>query len=272
MRDELTCWDALRHRGFTGQEAALAIVGQPPTDDTATNAKAALVLELMRHNYEQAREWFAIPQREQEKLKPPEVLLVSEAMQDVREGNLVMRDATIAGDHPYCAWPRLTEQVPILFAGEIQRKVSAIGFIAWSLSKLADFDRQTFTRDVLAHWVQEVGASTLYPFTRVVTPPSGAADHTLAPATGHEPAAVVLQHTTKGTRRDILTPVIEHAQNLCKDPQDTAEVWGRLHTLSNEQHSVLLHGEGKAIAYTEGDETKFLTRKKLRDRLRNKKA
>ena len=79
--------------------------------------------------------------------------------------------------------------------------------------------------------------------------------------------ATAVQHTTKGRRRDILTPVIEHAQSLCKNPLDTAEVWGQLHTLTAQKHTVLLHLEGDAVVYTDGDNTKKLTRKNLSDRL-----
>ena len=75
-------------------------------------------------------------------------------------------------------------------------------------------------------------------------------------------------HTTKETRRDILTPVIEHAQSLCKDPWDVAEVWGQFDTLTAQKYSVLSHWEGKAVSYRYGDDDKKLTRKNLGDRLR----
>lgn len=162
MRDELTCWEVVLE--FTGKQAALAIIGQADTDATETHTNARLVLERMRHDYEETREWFVTPLEEQEKRSPPKVLLVSTAMQDAREGDLVMRDAV--ADHPYSVWPRTSEQISILFAGELQRKVSVIGFTAWSLSKLSDFDRQTFSRDVLACWLQKVDVTSLYPFTR----------------------------------------------------------------------------------------------------------
>ena len=78
-------------------------------------------------------------------------------------------------------------------------------------------------------------------------------------------------HTTNDTRRDILTPVIEHAQSLCKDQWDVAEVWGQFHKLAGVQYLVLLHVEGNSIAYTDGDETKFLKRKVLAERIRRQK-
>ena len=90
--------------------------------------------------------------------------------------------------------------------------------------------------------------------------------------TNPAPASAVRVNTTKGQRRDILTPVIEHAQSLCKHPLDTSEVWGQLHKLAGVQYLVLLHIEGNAIAYTDGDDTKHLTRKKLANRLKRQQG
>jgi hypothetical protein len=83
------------------------------------------------------------------------------------------------------------------------------------------------------------------------------------------PAPVIeaMRHDTRDTRRSTLKPVIEHAQSLCNDPWDTAEVWGQLHTLTAQKHTVLMHLEGDAVVYTDGDNTKKLTRKNLGERL-----
>lgn len=79
-------------------------------------------------------------------------------------------------------------------------------------------------------------------------------------------------HTTKGKRSDTLTPVIEHAQSLCKNLKQnewgTAEVWGQLHTLTAQNYTVLLHLEGDSVVYTDGDNTKKLNKKSLGDRLK----
>lgn len=79
-------------------------------------------------------------------------------------------------------------------------------------------------------------------------------------------------HTTKGKRSDTLTPVIEHAQSLCKNLKQnewgTAEVWGQLHTLTAQNYTVLLHLEGNSVVYTDGDNTKKLNKKSLGDRLK----
>jgi len=134
MRDDLTCWDYVPE--FTGQQAALAIVGQPPTDDPATLRKAMPVLDLMRRAYEGTRRWFADAPEDGD--TPPRGLLVSVAMQAAQGRTTTELDAAGAGD---------------------------VRFLTWLRTPMADFDRQHFARDVLARWVQDVGASTLYPFT-----------------------------------------------------------------------------------------------------------
>jgi hypothetical protein len=133
MRDELTAWDYVPE--FTGQQAALAIVGQAQADDTATNAKAAPVLELLRRAYEGTRRWFADAPEDGD--TAPMGLLVSVEMQ--------------------AAQGRTSAELAAAGAGDVR-------FLTWLRTPMADFDRQTFTRDVLARWVQEVGASSLYPF------------------------------------------------------------------------------------------------------------
>lgn len=133
MRDELTCWDYVPE--FTGQQAALAIVGEPDTDDPATLRKAMPVLDLMRRAYEGTRRWFADAPEDDD--TAPRGLLMSVAMQEARGRTNAELAAAGAGD---------------------------VRFLTWLRTPMADFDRQTFTRDVLARWVQEVGASSLYPF------------------------------------------------------------------------------------------------------------
>lgn len=136
MRDDLTCWDAVRHRGFTGQEAALAMVGEPETDEPAKLRKAMPVLELVRASYEGTRRWFADAPEDDD--TAPRGLLVSVEMQ--------------------AAQGRTSAELAAAGAGDVR-------FLTWLRTPMADFDRQTFTREVLARWVQEVGASSVYPFT-----------------------------------------------------------------------------------------------------------
>lgn len=136
MRNELTCWDYVPE--FTGQEAALAIVGEPQSDQLATLHKAMPVLNLMRRAYDAARRWFSDEPAEGD--IPPIGLLVSVEMQIAR--GRISAELTAAG-------------------------ADDVRFLTWLRTSMADFDRQTFTRDVLARWVQEVGASSLYSFERL---------------------------------------------------------------------------------------------------------
>jgi hypothetical protein len=136
MRDDLTAWDYVPE--FTGQQAALAIVGLPPTDDPAALLKVAPVLERLRDAYEATRRWYADAPAGGD--TPPHGLVVSVEMQT--------------------AQGRISTELASIGAGDWR-------FLTWLRTPMADFDRQVFTRDVLARWVQEVGASSLYPFTSV---------------------------------------------------------------------------------------------------------
>lgn len=133
MREHLTAWAYVPE--FTGAQAALAIVGRSPTDDPHTVPEARPVLDLIRRAYEGTRRWFA--DAPEDGAAPPRGLLVSVEMQ--------------------AAQGRTSAELAAAGAGDVR-------FLTWLRTPMADFDRQTFTRDVLARWVQEVGASTLYPF------------------------------------------------------------------------------------------------------------
>ncbi|MFY9182678.1 MAG: hypothetical protein WBK09_03275 [Limnohabitans sp.] len=133
MREHLTPWDYVPE--FTGQQAALAIIGQPPSDDPENLTRTLPVLELMRRAYEGTRRWFANAPGDAD--TAPRGLLVSVEMQAARG--------------------RTTEDLAAAGAGDVR-------FMTWLRTPMADFDRQHFAPDVLARWVQEVGASSLYPF------------------------------------------------------------------------------------------------------------
>lgn len=133
-------------------------------------------------------------------------------------------------------------------------------------SKNAKFTSILCVREICAAMPSFPNAATPAP----VVAADGPEPQTAQATTGNTPR--VERHTTKGKRSDTLTPVIEHAQSLCKslkqDEWDTAEVWGKLHTLTAQNYTVLLHLEGDAVVYTDGDNTKKLTKKMLGDRLR----
>jgi hypothetical protein len=121
-------------------------------------------------------------------------------------------------------------------------------------------------------WLKSCGGPILRETTKV-EPAAAEFPATSTESVAQQPApnTKALHHTSKDQRRNILRPVIEHAQSLCKDPWDTAEVWGQMHKLANDQYLVLLHCEDSAIAYTDGDQTKLLMRKNLADRLRRRR-
>lgn len=69
-------------------------------------------------------------------------------------------------------------------------------------------------------------------------------------------------HSTK-TRRDALTPVIEFAQSQCLNPQDAAEVWGKLQVLANNKHAPFLRTADGGLDYLHKDSVKVFTRDAL---------
>lgn len=88
-------------------------------------------------------------------------------------------------------------------------------------------------------------------------------------ATSHEsPPSSGLRHSTIGARRDILTPVIEFAQQQCLDRLDTAEVWARLQRMAEEEHVPLLASTSEGVKYLSNGCDRYLTRDALYKRLR----
>lgn len=87
----------------------------------------------------------------------------------------------------------------------------------------------------------------------------------------HQTAPVVTEsasmiHSTKA-RRNALTPVIELAQKQCRNPQDTAEVWGKLQVLANNKHAPFLRTADSGLDYLHKDTVKVFTRNALGKRL-----
>ena len=77
-----------------------------------------------------------------------------------------------------------------------------------------------------------------------------------------------IRHSTKDTRRQTLDPEIEHAQSLCKDPSDTAEVWGALQKMAEEKHGQLLGATEDGLQYLKNGEAVIFTRDALQKRLK----
>lgn len=140
MHDDLTCWDYAPE--FTGQQAALAIIGSPNTETPEILVKTLPVINLMRRSYEGTRQWLSDAHAEIG--NAPLGLLESIEMKSARNSVTPTLEAVGASD---------------------------IRLLTWLRTPMADFERQHFSRDVLAHWILEVGALTKYPFTTLATTP-----------------------------------------------------------------------------------------------------
>lgn len=75
-----------------------------------------------------------------------------------------------------------------------------------------------------------------------------------------------LVHSTKA-RRDILTPVIELAQTMCRNPKDAAEVWGVMEDLAKKRTSPLFGATEEGIQYWKAGEVVIFGRGSLGKRL-----
>lgn len=73
-------------------------------------------------------------------------------------------------------------------------------------------------------------------------------------------------HSTK-TRRDTLTPVIELAQNQCRNPKDAAEVWAALLVMAEKKHPPLIGATEDGLQYLKGGAAANFTRDALGKRL-----
>lgn len=151
-----------------------------------------------------------------------------------------------------------------IHAGNLRVCDPETGFLIGDNEELSPLTKVEYFND----WLKSCGGQLLRETTKV-EPAAAALPATSTETVAPQPApnTKALHHTSRGQKRSILRPVIEKAQSLCKDPWDTAEVWGQMHKLANNQYLVLLHCEGNAIAYTDGDKTKLLTRKNLADQL-----
>jgi hypothetical protein len=79
---------------------------------------------------------------------------------------------------------------------------------------------------------------------------------------------VSVQRSTKDTRRDLLSPVIEDAQARCRDRWDLAEVWAQLLVSAEQRTAPLLGATEKGIQYLKDGEAAELSLRALRERLK----
>lgn len=99
------------------------------------------------------------------------------------------------------------------------------------------------------------------------------AQHAPTPATTAitAPSVKAVRHSTKGTtRRRTLRPEIEHAQSLCKNRCDSAEVWGALQIMAEKKYGQLIGATEDGLQYLESGDVKIFTRNALGKRLKTR--
>jgi hypothetical protein len=85
--------------------------------------------------------------------------------------------------------------------------------------------------------------------------------------TGKTEKTSTVTHTTKTSRRDTLTPVIELAQHECRNRRDTAEVWARLVVLAESKSPPLIGATEDGLQYLKNGTASIFKRDDLRKRL-----
>jgi len=89
-----------------------------------------------------------------------------------------------------------------------------------------------------------------------------------APLTSTPPVpSAPMKRSTKGTRRDLLSPLIEAAQDKCRDGSDAAEVWNHLCEMARHRTPPLLGLTEDGIQYGKDDGVSYLSRDSLKKRL-----
>lgn len=133
MNEHLIAWDFVIN--FTGQDAALAIIGRARSDDPANITNASPALELMHRAYEGTRRWFADSPGNTD--TPPLGMLVSVEML-AEKG-------------------RVNPALELIDAGDWT-------FLLWLRTPNADFARQHFAPAAIAKWLQEINRPSVYSF------------------------------------------------------------------------------------------------------------
>lgn len=78
---------------------------------------------------------------------------------------------------------------------------------------------------------------------------------------------VTAQNKQKKLRRDSIDPVIELAQTRCRNPQDTAEVWGHMVVFADDRHTPFLMSNENGLQYSKKGINAHFTRDALDKRL-----
>ncbi|PUE39187.1 hypothetical protein [Limnohabitans sp. Hippo3] len=238
MREHLTPWDYVPE--FTGQQAALAIVGLPPTDTDAP--KAAPVLALMYRDYADVIEWFTEG--------PVRWEMAAAENELVKSPPVHHRITAPSTPLPSIELQRALASIDAA-TSDMERSIIHRSWMGWLCTNASDFDRQHFSRAVLARWVQQVGASTQYQFAK---PPPQESAKAVAP----EAQSIAS------------LPAVVSDSNCA--PQDPERRLARLRSLGG--HATYKRGEWKFTGITalvkaeKSEERKRSDEKTIRDDLR----
>jgi hypothetical protein len=116
-------------------------------------------------------------------------------------------------------------------------------FKRWLYDDLRNgFDHQLFEPYELYRWISDSGLRTSYQFM----------SEEVSPQSSSQPLTGTINSTAE--RRDLLKPVIEHAQSQCINRWDVAEVWGKLRALAHSKYSPLIGTDEQGIQYLDVSE------------------
>jgi hypothetical protein len=243
-------------QAFTGPQAATLVCGIDPS--SADSATVTELLQRMKHAYAAAL-WAhkACRQLLSSKISPV----------DVRSLFPFIEIDTDPFDNRFLHSRYMTEYYEEVcqhtdpeFGAEDSACVTIHArFREWLADDVqTDFNRQLFDPHELHVWLKHSCLHSAYNFLRQGEKSDSSDEQSIVPRR-------VLKQ-----RRNVLDPVIEHAQSLCKEPTDASEVWVQLQTLARSKplFPPFIGVTAEGIQYLDSkDEVRYLNVKALRMRL-----
>ena len=259
---DLNHWDYAEV--FTGQDAATLILGIDPIREET--AKSKPLLQLMQRAYAKTLHahidgyWLRKMAEDRNNFKNRDVLSGPE---DLHRQYRMVEAAEYLAYAPqnlhswrmtahYAKFPDVLGRTALgLWQLDSER------FDRWLNNDLCNsFFHQLFDRQEIDRWLNSIGATSSYRFLKENGSPS------------HGIVSNVI-HITPASRRDLLTPVIEHAQSLCRNHLDAPEVWSKLQTLARDAYSPLFGITEMGVQYIDAlDSPKVLSFRALKERMR----
>ena len=149
-----------------------------------------------------------------------------------------------------------------IHAGKLTVRLNGIPVPASSFTQYR-LSLQTVLKSDVDEWLKSIKAGYTfdYPYETLQT------DLQAAQIVNEKKSVI---HSIK-RRRNILSPVIELAQGMCRDPQDDAEVWGKLQVLAENKHAPLIGATEDGLQYLNNGITNYLSYDALKKRLKPKR-